>query len=151
MIPEVDTFHGVVLRQLLVESGKALRIAVSDASGRIDAFAVEDAAIQIKHSTKRLSPWQFTYMPDAIAELRHLRSKCACVWAMLVCGSDGIVGLSFDELMSVAFSDEQRPSSLRVRRNRKGMYRISGSRGELPYARSRGVLDFLVAAGIQAA
>lgn len=151
MIPEVDTFHGVVLRQLLVESGKALRIAASDASGRIDAFLVEDAAIQIKHSAKRLSPWQFTYMPDAIAELRHLRSNCACVWAMLVCGTDGIVGLSFDELMTVAASDGQRATSVRVRRNRKGMYRISGSRGELPCARSRGVLDFLVAAGIQAA
>jgi hypothetical protein len=70
-----------------------MRIGVADLAGGVDALSLEGAAFQIKHSSKRLSPWQFTYLPENLEELRQLSSSFNPVWVFLVCGVDGVVGL----------------------------------------------------------
>ena len=143
MIAELDRYHGVVLRQILVTHGHRVNLAVANQSGRVDAFLIERAAFQIKHSSKRLSPWQFTYMPDNLGELAQLRRVYDPVWAILVCGVDGIVGLSLDELKSIVKVGEGGAAWIRVSRGRKSMYRVGGALGELPRAKPRGLEPFL--------
>ena len=143
MIPELDRYHGVVLRQILVAHRHRVRVGVADLTGRVDAFCIEGAAFQVKHSSKRLSPWQFTYMSENLAELAELRRIFNPVWVFLVCGQDGVVGLSLDELTSIAQVGEGGAASVRVSRSRNSMYRVGGSLGELPRAKPRGVQGFL--------
>lgn len=143
MIAEFDRYHGIVLRQILVEHGYRVCVGVANLTGRVDAFFIEGAAFQIKHSSKRLSPWQFTYMRENLDELTDLRRTFDPVWAMLVCGEDGVVGLSLDELNSIVQVGTGGAAWIRVSRSRKSMYRVAGSRGDLPRAKPRGVQPFL--------
>ncbi len=129
----------------MVSHRQSVTIGVRDTEGRVDSFFFDAAAFQIKHSTKRLSPWQFTYMPDNVAELAELQQHFRPVWVFLVCGLDGVVGLSLDELKSIMQGGETGAAWVRVSRSRNEMYRVSGAGGELPHAISRGVQRFLAA------
>lgn len=143
MIAELDRYHGIVLRQILVACGNPVRIGIVDLSGRVDAFRIEDAAFQVKHSSKRLSPWQFTYTPENLAELTEFKQTLEPVWVFLVCGQDGVVGLSLQELTSVVQVGEGGSAWVRVTRSRNSMYRVGGALGELPRAKRRGVQAFV--------
>jgi hypothetical protein len=145
MIPELDRYHGIVLRQILLSHPGHMTFGVADISGRKDAFYVNAAAFQIKHSSKRLPPWQFTYLPENVAELDELGSTCEPVWIFLVCGVDGVVGLSVDELRSIIKPGAGGVAWVRVSRERNAMYRVCGSVRELPRAIPRGVQAFVSA------
>lgn len=146
MIAEFERYHGVVLRQLLVAHGHRLSLGVANLSGRVDAFCIEGAAFQIKHSAKRLSPWRFTYMAENLEELDKLRRLYEPVWAILVCGEDGVVGISLDELKSIVELDQGGAAWVRVSRDRNSMYRVGGSLGNLPRAKPQGLDPFLAEA-----
>jgi len=143
VIADLDRYHGVVLRQILVAHGHRLNLGVVNLSGRVDAFRVEGAAFQVKHSSKRLSPWNFTYVPENLEELAELRRAFEPVWAILVCGGDGVVGVSFEELQSIVHVGASGAAWVRVRRSRSSMYRVGGALGDLPRAKTRGVQPFL--------
>lgn len=143
MIAELDRYHGIVLRQILVAHRSAAMIGLADLAGRKDAYSIDGAAFQVKHSSKRLSPWQFTYLPENLAELAELRHIYEPVWVFLVCGQDGVVGLSYDELTSVIEAGAGGVAWVRVSRSRKSMYRVAGASGGLPKAKARGVQAFL--------
>lgn len=143
MIPELDRYQGIVLRQIVAAYKYPLRIGVADLSGRVDAFSIEGAAFQVKHCSKRMSPWTFTYLPENLAELRGLREKYHPVWVFLVCGQDGVVGLSDAELDSMTEAGSGGAAWLRVSRSRNSMYRVSGAAGSLAHAKARGVQVFL--------
>jgi len=145
MIAEVDRYQGVVFRQLLLAHQGLVEIGVADIVGRKDSFYFNDGAFQVKYSTKRLPPWQFTYMSDNLEELRELRRRRDVVWSFLVCGVDGVVGLSFEELESITSAGAGGVAWVRVRRGRNAMYRVAGAAGDLPRAKSRGVQSFVAA------
>jgi hypothetical protein len=142
MISDLDRYQGLVLKQLIVACGGPVNIGVANVSGRLDAFTVQGAAFQIKHSSKRLSPWRFTYMPENLEELLELSKKFTPVWAVLVCGQDGVVALSLDELRSIARSEDGHPAWVRVSRGRNSMYRVGGNIGDLGKAKARGIEPF---------
>jgi len=143
MIAELDRYHGVVLRQILLAHGGPVMVGVADLSGRKDAFRIGNGAFQIKHCSKRLSPWQFTYLPENLIELTELRRTFDPVWVFLVCGIDGVVGLSLNELTSIMQPGAGGAAWIRVNRSRGSMYRVAGAVGELPRAKARGVQAFL--------
>jgi len=145
MIAELDRYHGIVLRQLLLAQSGRVTLGVADISGRKDAFYINGGAFQIKHSSKRLPPWQFTYLPENLAELEQLATTCTPVWVFLVCGVDGVVGLSLEELRSIIKGGAGGVAWVRVSRARNAMYRVFGAAGELPRAKSRGVHAFTLA------
>ena len=146
MIAELDRYHGIVLRQIVLAQPGRVSLGLADISGRKDAFYLNDAAFQVKHSSKRLPPWQFTYGPDNLTELAELGATCAPVWVFLVCGGDGVVGLSLEELQSIIKPGVGGVAWVRVSRGRNAMYRVCGAAGELPRAKSRGVQGFVSAA-----
>lgn len=145
MIAELDKYHGIVLRQILLAYSGRLTVGIADISGRKDAFYLNEAGFQIKHSSKRLPPWQFTYLPENVTELVELGATCEPVWVFLVCGVDGVVGLSLEELRSIIKPGAGGAAWVRVSRGRNAMYRVFGSAGELPRAKPRGVQAFISA------
>jgi len=143
MISDSDRYQGSALRQIIVSAGRPVSIGTADSSGRIDSFSIERTAFQIKYSTKRLSPWNFSFTADQLMEIAALARTFDAVWMVLVCGADGIVSLRAREFLSVT---EPRPGgvcSIRIYRNRNSMYRVSGNARELPNPKPRGVSELV--------
>lgn len=146
MIPELERYQGVVLRQLVTACPEGVRLRSVNEAGRADAFAVGGAAFLVKHSGKRMSPWRFTYQEENVAELVSLSETFAPVWVMLVCGVDGVVALSSVEILELMGSELGAASWIRVSRGRNEMYRVGGPLAELQRAKPRGVEQFIAAA-----
>lgn len=144
MITELERHQGVVLRQIVSAAPFGVQLRTANETGRNDAFLVSGAAIQIKYSSKRLSPWRFTYTAENLQELRILRERHGGIWVFLCCGSDGVVCLSFDELeTAISLSQSESTQWVAIARSRAGMYRVSGSAGALNRAKARGVDQFV--------
>jgi hypothetical protein len=82
-------------------------------------------------------------MTENLEELAELRRFYDPVWAILVCGEDGVVGISLDELKSIAEVGNGGAAWVRISRGRNSMYRIGGPLGDLSRARPRGLEPFL--------
>jgi hypothetical protein len=96
-------------------------------------------AVHIKHSTKRLPPWLFTFAGDEIRELVQLRTSADSLWLILVCGTDGVLSISDSEFSeAVGLSPDSTPF-IRVDRDRRSMYRVFGNAGKLRVAKGNGV------------
>ena len=143
MITDLARYQGVALREVILEMGCPLRIATAPDRGRADCFWVESQILHIKYSTKRLSPWPFTFTGDQLGELAELRRVALRVWVVFVCGIDGTMVLQAEELDGLIGGDGTRTCGIRIRRKRNGRYRVSGPRGDLPYTKARGVGDIV--------
>ncbi|MCF8476694.1 MAG: hypothetical protein K9G60_06665 [Pseudolabrys sp.] len=143
MISDLERYQGVALRQIIISAGRAANIGIANETGRIDCFSIERTAFQIKYSTKRLSPWQFSFTADQMFEIATLLKKFNSAWMLLVCGVDGVVSLSAREFLSITESRPGGVCSIRVSRSKNSMYRISGNAKELPFAKPRGVDDLV--------
>lgn len=143
MITDLEKYQGVVIRQIVVASQKPLRIESADTNGRLDSFKIEDVAFHVKFSSKRLSPWRFTFLLENLNELAELSRTSRAVWIFLVCGDDGVVGITLSEFNSIISPSEKGVAWLRVSRSRNSMYRIGGGLKDLPNAKPRGPQGFL--------
>lgn len=128
MIREFEKYHGVVLRELVVASGDAgVDLRIEDRFGRVNSFIVNgNVGLHIKHSGKRLPPWQFTFDSENCAELTELAHQSSTVLIALVCGIDGFVCVPHDEFLKMTY-DCGATAFLRVDRDKRSMYRIYGN------------------------
>lgn len=140
MTGEYEQYHGAAIREIIVETNRPLRICASDDHGRVNAFILEgNIGIYIKHSSKRLPPWQFVYTNDNLLELQRLARLCERVWLLHVCGRDGIVAISTVEFETINATDAETTRFVRVDRDRNTMYRVNGTSRKLSRAKGRGV------------
>ena len=101
----------------------------------------DNLAILIKHSSKRLPPWQFTFMKDQLDELSDLKAEADAVWLVLVCGSDGMVALSESEFGATVGPIGAASPFVRVDRGPRTMYHVFGNAGRLAGAKPNGVAE----------
>ncbi|WP_297506477.1 hypothetical protein [uncultured Caulobacter sp.] len=140
MIGEFERYHGAALRELIVRANKPIKIETCDDLGRVNSYRIDGIlGVHIKHSSKRLPPWQFTYLDDNILEIERLSKRCGAVWLIHVCGQDGAVALSLDEFWSVNPRNAKTTSFIRVDRDRNTMYRVNGTGGKLSRPKPRGL------------
>lgn len=140
MTHEFELYHGAVIRDLIVEAARPLQINACDDAGRVNSFVVNDqVALQIKHSSKRLPPWQFTFNNENLDELERLAGSVRSLWLVLVCGQDGFLSLSASDFRQINPIDAQTTSFVRVDRDRGTMYRLTGTGGKLSAKRPRGL------------
>ncbi len=140
MIAEFERYHGVALRSIIVSARRPVTIESWDEVGRIDSYRLNiRTAVHIKHSAKRLAPWQFTFTDDELGELSDLRLGAASLWLVFVCGLDGLVALSDIEFAKVAGPASGSTPFIRIDRDRRLMYRVFGNAGKLPGAKANGV------------
>lgn len=85
--------------------------------------------VHLKYSTKGRSPWGFTFVPEEQLLLAERASKCDLVIG-LICGSDGIAAITYDDYRSIAASKK---SSVHVAcyRLHREHYTVAGPDGEL--------------------
>jgi hypothetical protein len=147
VIREFEPYHGAVVRALIVEAPGPLTIEACDDLGRVNSYRLNGSVgLHIKHSAKRLPPWQFTFNEENLAEIARLEAESDALWLALVCHLNGIVALSAAELRMIYPHDCDTTCFVRVDRDRRTMYRVFGTAGRLPSAKPRGVDAILAAA-----
>jgi hypothetical protein len=128
MIDEYEFYHGAVIRMIVTGQTKPTIWTVDDTNGRVDSFVADGrVAVHIKHSKKRLAPWQFTFTRDNIEELIALDDRYKYLFITLVCGSDGIVTMSPREFLKITGPSESDVYWIRANRSRNTMYSKNSS------------------------
>lgn len=127
MIPESDLYHGAALARLC--RGKTdLALSIKQHKGMRACYVVdENVALYLKYSTKRLSPWPFTFSVENQSEVVGLNREFKAVFVALICGFDGIVCLDFDEYQRSLNQDHEPGEWIRISRKVREKYTVTGS------------------------
>ena len=145
MIAEFELYHGAAIRELIVGACVPVKIESYDNLGRVNTYKINgELGLHIKHSSKRLPPWQFTYSIDNLNEIRELAAHCSSVWLVHICWQAGIVALSLSEFLTINPPDAETTNFVRVDRDRNKMYRVNGTKGRLTHPKRRGLQDVFV-------
>jgi hypothetical protein len=133
MIKAFEFYHGLVFARLLHETQRPIAVrlykSVSNAS-----YVVDDGiGIYIKYSTKRMTPWRFTFKKEHQDEIDLLKSEFKNVFLLLVCSDDGIVCISYPELKQILDNQHDPIEWISATRRKREMYAVKGSNGELDF------------------
>jgi|SRR4051794_25578150 hypothetical protein len=140
MLDEYEFYQGVVLQQLIVGGDYSLSFRPFVRQGRITAFVMNGrAGVYVKHSSKRMSPWRFTFTIDQAADLLDLEVKFPDSFLVFVCETDGLVTLPFSELHEIVDFQQSNNAWVTVSRPPRAQYLVAGNRAELGRKISRGV------------
>jgi hypothetical protein len=140
MLDEYEFYQGVVLRQLAIESDYSISFRPFLREGRINAFVVNGRlGVYVKHSSKRMSPWRFSFNIEQAADLLDLEQRFPDSFVVFACGTDGLVTLSFADLHTIVSFQETENAWVSVSRPPRAQYDLAGNRGELKYKVSRGI------------
>lgn len=130
---EFEFYHGVALARMLHATQRELTIKPYSPTDNA-AYVVNGAiGIYIKYSSKRLSPWRFSFQQRHREKLVEMTSSLRDVFVLLVCNDDGIVVLTFDEFTRVLGGTSGGTEWVSATRNRRQMYAIKGSDGKLGF------------------
>jgi hypothetical protein len=131
MIRDFEKYHGAVLTRL-VHALPGVTLELYPGLGGNSAYVIDKCVgLYIKYSTKRLTPWTFTFMKDQQDEIHEMASVLDQIFIALVCHDDGIACLSHKELKSILDEVYDPAEWVRVSRRPKEKYAISGSDGKL--------------------
>ena len=133
MSSEFEFFHGSVLAGMLHATQQTMTIGPFTASDNASYVVNGTSGIYIKYSTKRLSPWRFSFQKRHHETILKMKRDLENVFVVLVCNDDGAVVLTFDEFQQVARSDGGIGQWISAARNRRQMYLIKGSDGKLAF------------------
>src|SRR5690349_3549197 len=142
MLDDYEFYQGVVLRQLAVANDYSMSVTFRPfvREGRINAFVMNGRiGVYIKHSSKRMSRWRFTFTIEQAADLLDLEHKFSDSFMVFVCGTDGLVTLTFADLHSIVSFQESENAWVRISRPPRTQYELAGNRGELGYKVARGI------------
>ncbi len=131
MINEFEFYHGVVFSKLLHDSQKQYCIKPYPSPDNASYILDERIGIYIKYSTKRLSPWRFTFRIRHQEEIIKLKQEVGSVYLLLVCDDDGIVVLNYNEICQILDEHREPVEWISVARIKRKMYTVKGSDGEL--------------------
>ena len=93
----------------------------------------DSAGLYIKHSTKRMTPWRFSFQKKHQNEIQKMKNKFDNVFLVLVCGDDGVVTLSYDELKKILNEQYDEVEWIAISRRPREKYAVTGSDGKLKY------------------
>jgi hypothetical protein len=140
MIAEYKFYHGAVLAELVNVRAGSLAIDELHEDGRLSSYILDGkVGLQIKHSSNRLHPWQFTFTKANLVQLLALQQRYPSVFIVLVCHDDGMVSLTLEEVTAMLTTGESDQAWIRVDRRKNEWYSVSGGAGELSGKRPQGV------------
>jgi len=146
MLDEYEFYQGAVLRQLIVNANYSLSFRPFLREGRIAAFVMNGRfGVYVKHSSKRMSPWRFSFTIEQAADLLDLEIRYPDSFMMFVCGDDGLATLSFAELHEIVDFQETNNAWVSFARPPRSQYAVAGNRSELARKVARGVGPILEA------
>lgn len=133
MISEFEFFHGAVLARMLHSTQQAITVTPYSQSDNASYVINSNTGIYIKYSSKRLSPWRFSFQSRHYEMIAVMRRDLGEVFVVLVCNDDGAVVLTFEEFQQVVKSDGGSGQWISAARNRRQKYLIKGSDGKLSF------------------
>ena len=132
MIKEFEFYHGVVLSRL-IHSNIAVTINTYQTNSNASYVLNDSVGLYIKHSTKRMTPWRFSFKQGHQDEIQDMKNGLKNVFLALVCGDDGIVILRHEELKNILDEQHDTVEWVAVSRKTREKYQVSGSDGKLKY------------------
>lgn len=133
MIKGFEFYHGSVFARILHATQKQISIKIFPTQDNASYVLNEKVGIYIKYSTKRLSPWRFSFQKRHQDEILELKNTIGEVFLILVCNDDGIVVINFDELKQIMDEQFESVEWICVARGKREMYAVKGSDGELEF------------------
>lgn len=131
MINEFEFFHGVVFARLLHGTQQTISVRTFQSVSNASYVVNNDVGIYIKYSTKRMTPWRFTFHKIHQEEFDALNSRFPRVFLLLVCNDDGVVCLSYPEVKKILDNQHDPIEWISATRRKREMYSIRGSDGQL--------------------
>ncbi|WP_407490750.1 hypothetical protein [Elizabethkingia anophelis] len=141
MIKEFEFYHGVVFSKLIHNIPEGISIKLYPSPSNASYVINDNIGIYIKHSTKRMSPWRFSFQKCHQDEIFDMQKGLNNVFVLLVCGEDGVVALSYEELKTILDYTHDEIEWISASRTRNKDYEIKGSDGKLE--KKIGKIDFL--------
>lgn len=132
MLKKFEFYHGVVLSRL-VNGNVPVQIHTYLTKSNASYVLNDSVGLYIKHSTKRMTPWHFSFQERHQNEIQEMKDKFTEVFLVLVCGDDGLVTLSFEELKELLDEQHDEVEWVAVSRRPREKYAVSGSDGKLKY------------------
>ena len=83
-----------------------------------------DVWLYIKTSTKRNSPWLFTFTKEHQDDIQKLKNSFWLLFLVLVCNDDGLVCLNFEELKDILDYDHLNSEWVRIGRRKWEKYEV---------------------------
>ncbi len=134
MIKEFEFFHGIVFARILHCAKKnEVKIKPYLSSDNASYVINDKIGIYIKYSSKRMTPWRFTFKKEHQDEIELMKKDLKDVFLLLVCNDDGIVCMSYPELKQILDDQHDPIESISVKRQKREMYAIKGSNGKLGF------------------
>lgn len=133
MIKEFEFFHGLVFARILHGTQRPLSIKPFPSSTNASYVINEKIGIYIKYSSKRMTPWRFTFKKEHQEEIELMKKALKEVFLILVCNDDGIVCLSYSELKQILDGQHDSIEWISATRHKREMYSVKGSDGKLGF------------------
>lgn len=127
MIGEQERHHGVVLARLVRGASPYGADILLRGQQRSSYVVGGRVALYVKYSTRRLSPWSFSFTQAHQVEVAALGSTFDCTFVVLVCGDDGIACLSLSEFNSLLDDNFEPTEWLKAARGRRQRYTVTGT------------------------
>jgi hypothetical protein len=133
MIDKFEFFHGLVFARIIHGTQRPLSVKPFQSISNASYVVNDNIGIYIKYSTKRMTPWRFTFQKEHQEEIDLMKSKFKNVFLVLVCNDDGVVCLNYSELKQL-FDNQHDPIEwISATRHKREMYAVKGSNGELGF------------------
>jgi len=133
MINEFEFFHGLVFARILHNINKPISVETFPSESNASYIVNGSIGIFIKYSSKRMTPWRFTFKKEHQEEIELMKKKLDDVFLVLVCNDDGVVCLSYSELKQILDNQYKDIEWISAARNKREMYAIKGSDGSLGF------------------
>lgn len=133
MISEFEFYHGAALARVLHGGKRSITLAPFTPLDNAAYVVNGDTGLYIKYSSKRLSPWRFSFQKRHCELIAKMGRDLGRAVVALVCHEDGIVALDIDEFRQVVGCDSDGVQWVSAARSRRQMYLVKGSAGELAF------------------
>ncbi len=133
MIKDFEFFHGLVFARILHGTQRPLSIRPFQSASNASYVVNDGVGIYIKYSSKRMTPWRFTFTKEHKEEIDLMKSNFKTVFLVLVCNDDGVVCLSYPELKQILDNQHDPIEWISATRRKREMYSVKGSNGELNF------------------
>lgn len=140
MIPDTARYHGSFFSLLFdkVEGAVSVQKIAELGSG---FFILNDKfPLYLKFSSRRNGPWTFNFFRSHQESVEMLFRQHGECFICLICGKDGVVGLSVDEMRQILDQEFEEQEAVSVSRKINTMYVIKGRNGTLPNRIGRGTI-----------
>jgi hypothetical protein len=133
MIKEFEFFHGLVFARILHATQRPLSIKPFQSVSNSSYVVNDSIGVFIKYTSKRMTPWRFTFKREHQEEIDLMKSQLPKVFLLLVCNDDGIVCLDFSELKKILDEQISPIEWISATRHKRQMYAVKGSNGKLDF------------------